>query len=122
MEEDATKAVALDPTLPLAHFLLGELYLYKSKVPEAIAELEKELALNPGHAPVYSNWPMPTRERRSSTKPNACFSAPSGSMPPPPAGPYILLGQAYRDVGNKEGAENEFKLAEQLNSNADARQ
>jgi len=53
VEEDTTKAVALDPKLLLAHFLLGELYLYKSKVPEAIAELEKELALNPGHAPVY---------------------------------------------------------------------
>src|SRR5437879_5287070 len=41
-EEHAQKAVALDPKLPLAHFLLGELYIYKSKVPEAIAEFEKE--------------------------------------------------------------------------------
>ncbi|MFZ1049370.1 MAG: tetratricopeptide repeat protein, partial [Candidatus Sulfotelmatobacter sp.] len=33
-EEYAQKAVALDPRLPLVHFLLGELYLYKSRVPE----------------------------------------------------------------------------------------
>ena len=49
-EEYGLKATALDPKLPLAHFLLGELYLYKSRIPEAIAEFEKELAVNPAHA------------------------------------------------------------------------
>lgn len=52
-EEYAQKAVALDPKLPLAHFLLGELYLYKSRADEAIAEFEKEKAINPAHAPTY---------------------------------------------------------------------
>ena len=32
-EEYALKAAALDPKLPLVHFLLGELYLYKSRLP-----------------------------------------------------------------------------------------
>jgi tetratricopeptide (TPR) repeat protein len=52
-EEYAQKAVALDPKLPLAHFLLGELYLYKSRVAEAVVEFQKELALNPAHAATY---------------------------------------------------------------------
>ena len=52
-EEYAQKAVALDPKLPMAHFLLGELYLYKSRIPEAITEFEKEKAINPAHAPTY---------------------------------------------------------------------
>src|SRR5690348_7991891 len=52
-EEYAQKSATLDPKLPLVHFLLGELYLYKSRVPEAIAEFEKEIALNPAHAPTY---------------------------------------------------------------------
>jgi len=52
-EEYAQKAVALDPRLPLAHYLLGELYLYKSRVPDAIAELQKEMALDPANAGVY---------------------------------------------------------------------
>src|SRR6266853_1454186 len=52
-EEYGQKAVALDPKLPLAHFLLGELYLYQSKIPEAIGQLQQELAINPGHAAAY---------------------------------------------------------------------
>ncbi len=47
-EEYAQKAVALDPKLPMAHFLLGELHLYKSRIPEAIADFQQELAINPG--------------------------------------------------------------------------
>jgi tetratricopeptide (TPR) repeat protein len=52
-EEYALKAVALDPKLPLAHYLLGELYMYKSRMPEAITEFKKELAINPAHAATY---------------------------------------------------------------------
>lgn len=52
-EEYGKRAVELDPRLPLAHELLGELYLYQSKIPEAIAQLEQELAINPGSAITY---------------------------------------------------------------------
>ena len=52
-EEYAKKAVELDPKLPRAHLLLGELYLYKSRVPEALEQFQKELQLNPGEAAVY---------------------------------------------------------------------
>src|SRR5579872_3309284 len=52
-EEYAQKAASLDPQLPLAHYLLGELYLYKSRLPEAIAEFQKELQINPAHAATY---------------------------------------------------------------------
>ena len=52
-EEYAQKAVTLDPKLPMAHFLLGELHLYKSRIPEAITDLQQELAINPGYAAAY---------------------------------------------------------------------
>ena len=42
-EEYALKATTIDPKLPGAHLLLGELYLYKSRVPEAVEQLQKEL-------------------------------------------------------------------------------
>jgi len=49
-EEYAKKAAELDPKLPLVHFLLGELYLFKSQIPDAISEFQKELAINPANA------------------------------------------------------------------------
>src|SRR6266850_3794552 len=52
-EEYAKKAVELDSRMPRAHLLLGELYLYKSRVPEAIEQFQRELELNPGEASVY---------------------------------------------------------------------
>ena len=52
-EEYAQKAVTLDPKLPLVHFLLGELYVYKSRLPEAISEFQKELAIDPASAATY---------------------------------------------------------------------
>lgn len=52
-EEYAQKAASLDPQLPLAHYLLGELYLYKSRLPEAIREFQKELQINPAYAATY---------------------------------------------------------------------
>jgi len=40
--------------------LLGELYLYKSRIPEAVEQFQKELELNPGEAAVYYKRQMPT--------------------------------------------------------------
>src|SRR5258708_38126734 len=51
-EEYAKKAVERDPKLPLAHSLLGELYLYKSRLPEAIAQFQKEPELHPRESAV----------------------------------------------------------------------
>jgi tetratricopeptide (TPR) repeat protein len=48
-EEYGLKAVSLDPKLPLAHQLLGELYLYQPKIPEAVAQLDQEVAVNPAN-------------------------------------------------------------------------
>ena len=52
-EQNAQRAAALDPKLPLVHYLLGEFYLYKSNVEKAIEEFELEQKLNPGYAGTY---------------------------------------------------------------------
>ena len=52
-EEYAQKATTLDSKLPGAHLMLGELYLYKSRIPEAIEQFQKELSLNPANAATY---------------------------------------------------------------------
>lgn len=52
-EQFAEKAVELDSRLPLVHFLLGEIYLYRSNLPSAVHEFESEIKWNPGHAASY---------------------------------------------------------------------
>lgn len=46
-------ALKLDPEVPMAHFLLGEIDLYKGDSPGAVAEFNKELAVNPSIWLVY---------------------------------------------------------------------
>jgi tetratricopeptide (TPR) repeat protein len=52
-ELSARKAIALNPNLPQAHFLLGELALAQGQAANAIAEFEKEGELNPLEGTVY---------------------------------------------------------------------
>lgn len=52
-EQNALQAAAIDPQLPLVHYLLGEFYLYKSNVQKAIEEFELEQKLNPGYSGTY---------------------------------------------------------------------
>ncbi|HXO33860.1 MAG TPA: tetratricopeptide repeat protein [Candidatus Acidoferrales bacterium] len=153
-EEYAQKAATLDPKLPLAHFLLGELFLYKSRVPEAIEEFKKELAINPAHAATYykladaysriQKFDDAERLLQRSIWLDATSTGPyilmgkilekkgefalavralqrAATMDPNNPIAHHLLGQAYRDMGKKEEAESELKLAEQLQTKQDSR-
>ncbi|HZQ96612.1 MAG TPA: tetratricopeptide repeat protein, partial [Candidatus Sulfotelmatobacter sp.] len=146
-EEYAQKAVALDPKLPLAHFLLGELYLYKSRIPESIGEFQKELVINPANAATYykladaysrvqkfdeadrllqrsiwldatSTGPFILRgkvlEKKGEFELAVVALQRAATMDPNNPMTHQLLGQAYRNMGKKEDAERELKLAEQL--------
>ena len=152
-EEYAQKAAALDPKLPLVHELLGELYTYKSRIPEAIAEFQKELAINPADAPAYykladaythvQKYDEAQRLLQRSIRLDSTSTTPfilmgkvlekkgdydlaltalqrAAKMDPNNPMTHQLLGLAYRDMGKKEEAENELKLAEQLRTRADA--
>jgi tetratricopeptide (TPR) repeat protein len=153
-EEYAQEAVTLDPKLPLVHFLLGELYLYKSRIPEAITEFQKELSINPAHAATYykladaysriQKYDDAERLLQRSIWLDATSTGPyilmgkvlekkgefelavralqrAVAMDPNNPTTHHLLGQAYRDMGKKEEAENELKLAEQLQTKSDSR-
>jgi len=102
-EEYAQKAAALDPKLPLAHFLLGELYLYKSRVDEAIAEFEKEKAINPAHAPTYYKLADAYSRIQKYDEAERLLQR-SIWLDATSTGPYILMGKILEKKG-------EFDLA-----------
>jgi tetratricopeptide (TPR) repeat protein len=93
-EQHAQKAVALDSRLPLAHLLLGEIYLYRLDMPKAIQELEQEIKLNPANAGVYDR--LADAYLRSARLNDAeAMLKRSLLLDGNSTGPFILLGKVH---------------------------
>lgn len=115
-EEYGRKAVALDPKLPLAHFLLGELYLYKSRVPEAIAEFQKELAIDPGHAATYYKL-ADAYSRIQKFEDAERLLQRSIWLDATSTGPFILMGKVLEKKGEFELAVRSLQRAATMDPN-----
>lgn len=102
-EEYAQKAATLDPKLPGAHLMLGELYLYKSRIPEAIEQFQKELSLNPSNATAYYKLADAYSRIQKFDDAERLLQR-SLWLDATSTGPYILMGK----VLDKKG---EFELA-----------
>ena len=100
-EEYAQKAIALDAKLPLAHFFLGELHLYKSRIPEAISDFQQELALNPGHAPTYYKLADAYSRIQKFDDAERLLQR-SIWLDATSTGPYILMGKVLQKKGETE--------------------
>lgn len=97
-EDFAKKAVELDPKLPLAHSLLGEIYLFKSRIPEATEQFQKELELNPGDAAVY--YKLADAYTRAQNYEDAeKLLQRSIWLDATSTGPYILMGKVLEKKG-----------------------
>src|ERR1700723_4125824 len=115
-EEYAQKAVALDPKLPLVHFLMGELYLYKSRIPEAISEFHKELAINPGHAATYYKL-ADAYSRVQKFEDAERVLQRSIWLDATSTGPYILMGKVLEKKGEFDLAVRALKRAASMDPN-----
>ena len=115
-EEYAQKAVALDPKLPLVHFLLGELYLYKSRVDEAIAEFQKELAINPAHAATYYKL-ADAYSRVQKFEDAERLLQRSIWLDSTSTGPFILMGKVLEKKGEYELAVRSLQRAATMDPN-----
>lgn len=102
-EEYAQKASQIDARLPGAHLLLGELYLYKSRIPEAIAEFQRELSVDPANAAVYYKLADAYSRVQKFDDAERLLQR-SIWLDANSTGPYILLGKVLEKKG-------EFALA-----------
>ena len=109
-EEYGLKAVSLDPKLPMAHYLLGELYLYQSKVDQAITHLEKEMAINPGYANVYYKLADAYTRVQKFDDAERLLQR-SIWLDATSTGPYILLGKVLQKKGEPELAARALQRA-----------
>lgn len=91
--EFATKALELDPQLPQAHLLLGEVALAGEHVNEAIAEFEKERARNPLEGSIYDRLGDAYTRTGDYTRAQQVLQQ-ALLLEPNTTGPYILLGKA----------------------------
>jgi tetratricopeptide (TPR) repeat protein len=115
-EEYAHKAVALDPRLPLAHQLLGEVYLYHSQIEEAIAEFRKELEINPGNAVAYYKLADGYSRVQKFDEAERLLQR-SIWLDPTSTGPYILLGKVLEKKGETELAVRALQRALAMDPN-----
>jgi len=115
-EEFARRAVSLQPGLPLAHLLLGEVALARAQLPEAIAELNQERELNPLNGSVYDR--LGDAYVRSGENEKAQLELSRAVLLEPNAtSPYILLGKVLLDQQNYLLAELYLERAATMDPN-----
>jgi predicted Zn-dependent protease len=102
-QEFARKALELDPAIPLAHELLGEIALAQGRTEEAIAELEKERARNPLAGSVYNRL-GDAYLRQGKLDDAERILRQDVLLEPNSTGPYILLGKVELKKGDAVGA------------------
>lgn len=90
----ASKALEINPALPLAHQLLGEAALAKGDIPAAIRELEQEQKINPLNGLLYERLgDAYLRNDQYSDAQQALNRA--VLLEPGSTAPYILLGETF---------------------------
>ena len=90
--EAAKKALTLTPNLPLAHFMLGEFYLFKSDIEQALREFELERQINPANFAVYDRLgDVYTRSGKYDKAQEALAKA--ISLDTSSTGPFIQMGK-----------------------------
>src|SRR5262245_3764970 len=115
-EKELQKALELDPKLPQANYLLGEMAVYHANLDQGIEFLKKEININPGFSMAHYmlgeaytrqlKWDAGVGPLQKSIWLNPFFS-----------GSYIALGKVYLKKGELGNAEGMLRRALQMDPN-----
>lgn len=109
-------AIAKDPRIPQARYLLAQSAVFRARFEEARQLLEKELEVNPGNAmALYRLGEALSRQNKW----DEAIAALQKSiwLQPHFSGPYIVLGRAYMKKGQPATAEGMLRRAIQYDPN-----
>ncbi len=112
-QQFAAKALALDPQLPLAHELLGEVALAGEHLDVAIAEFEKERQRNPLDGSIYDRLGDAYTRAGDYTKAQQSLQR-ALLLEPNATGPYILLGKVLLKRQDPASATMYLERAEKM--------
>lgn len=112
----AMQAIHITPGLPLAHFMVGEVDLFKSDVNGALQEFEQERAINPAYpatydrlGDVYIHIGKYQQAQEALTK--------ALSLDTSSTGPFILMGKVLLLRGDAQTASMYLRHAEKMDPN-----
>jgi tetratricopeptide (TPR) repeat protein len=114
-QQFAAKALELDPQLPLAHSLLGEVALAGEHLDTAIAEFEKERLRNPLDGSIYDRLGDAYSRTGDYTKAQQSLQR-ALLLEPNSTGPYILLGKVLLKLQDPANALMYLERAEKMDS------
>jgi tetratricopeptide (TPR) repeat protein len=112
-QQSAKKALELDPQLPLAHALLGEIALAGEHLDEAIGEFEKERLRNPLDGGIYDRLGDAYTRAGDYTKAQQALQR-ALLLEPNSTGPYILLGKVLLKQQDPASAKMYLERAEAM--------